>query len=125
MATSNEHIILNIGKRIVKVAVHEIMYVVCEDYICSLTMADGRTFNVSRTLQSFHEELNQHEFHYLSRDVLVNLHHVTELQRTSARKWCAHISDGSVFDIAARRQKEFKESFVMTRSLWKLTRSEV
>jgi len=119
MATSNEHIILNIGKRIVKVAVHEILYVVCEDYICSLTMADGRTFHVSRTLQSFHEELNQHGFHYLSRDVLVNLHHVTELQRTSARKWHAHICDGSVFDIAARRQKEFKESFVITRLPWK------
>ncbi len=116
MATSDEHIILNIGKRMVKIAVHEILYVICEDYICSLTMADGRIFQVSRTLQSFYDELNCCEFHYLSRDVLVNMQHVTELRRISTRRWCAMMSNGSVFPVAARRQKKFTDAFKMTRS---------
>lgn len=116
MSTSNEHIILNIGKRMVKVAVQEILYVVCEDYVCSLTVSDGRTYQVSRSLLSVHEELDGCGFQYISRDVLVNMHHVVELQRTSARKWCAKMSDGSVFFVASRRQKGFMEAFLTTRS---------
>lgn len=125
MSTSNERIILNIGKRMVKVAVQEILYVVCEDYICSLTVSDGRTYQVSRSLQSVHEELDGCGFQYISRDVLVNMHHVVELQRTSARRWCAHLSNGSVFPVAARRQKGFREMFLTTRPPMNMTRSRV
>ena len=107
---------MNIGKRMVKVAVQEILYVVCEDYVCSLTVSDGRTYQVSRSLLSVHEELDGCGFQYISRDVLVNMHHVVELQRTSARKWCAKMSDGSVFFVASRRQKGFMEAFLTTRS---------
>lgn len=124
MATTNEHIILNIGKRIVKVTVQEILYVVCDDYICSLTIVDGKVFHMSHSLQYMHQQLQDFGFYYISRNVLLNIQHVTELQRTSARKWQALISDGSVFDIAARRQKEFKDTFLTTRSPSNITRSK-
>lgn len=125
MATSNEHIILSIGNRIVKVAVQDILYVVCEDHVCSLTVNCGRTLHISRSVQYFQELLDNHKFQCINRNVLINMHHVAELRRSSARRWSALMSDGSVFFIAARRQKGFREMFLTTRPPMNMTRSRV
>lgn len=111
MLVVNDFLVLNLGKRIIKLSVADLLYVVCEDYICTLTIKDGRNYQVSATLHSLYELLNQAGFDYAKREVLVNMHCVQELQRVSQQKWRAVMCDGTVFDIAARRQKAFKDYF--------------
>lgn len=111
MLVFNDFLVLNLGKRIVKLSVSDLLYVVCEDYICTLRMKDGRNYRVSTTLHSLYELLKQEGFDYAKREILVNMHHVMELQRVSQQKWRAVMCDGTVFDIAARRQRAFKVYF--------------
>ena len=107
----NPTIIIKSGKTIRRIELADLYYIECDCYVCTLSMSDGSKIHCTYSLTYFEEKLPQQRFYRISRDVIVNLNHVTAIKSKPGNKKTTVMIDGNEFDIAFRRWKLFKMIF--------------
>ena len=104
-------LILKSGKTTKRIAHSELGHVCCDEYVCNLHFADGTKHTFTKPLSFFEETLPEADFFRISHGVIVAFRHTKEVVTLGRRLHNAVMNDGSVFPIASRRWKAFKERY--------------
>lgn len=86
---------------IIRIAIHELMYVKVDGSLISCYIEDGEKFSCCTSLRSISEKLPQ-RFFLISRSCLVN---TTKVRRYHRQKREVTLSDASVHKVSSRKVK--------------------
>ena len=95
------------GTRVVLLAPKDVLYVVAEDKLVFLCTASER-FLVDRTIAEFDALLAPAGFVRISRSIVVNLEHATELIPSSSGTWKVKLSNSVELGVSRERARELK-----------------
>ncbi len=87
-----------------------ISYINCDGYVCTLHRIVGQSVNVSKSMNSFETMLAGMHFFRISRDIIVNLNHIS-LVECKGRKRTLVLKCGERLSIADRRWAGFKAKY--------------
>jgi DNA-binding LytR/AlgR family response regulator len=83
-----------------------IMYIQCEDHLCTLFLNNGSKIHDIKTLRKFEKELLDMGFFRIRNNIIINGNHITEVD-TRMEKRTVKIKE-IVFIVAKSRLKSFK-----------------
>ncbi|MCQ2320394.1 MAG: LytTR family transcriptional regulator [Bacteroidales bacterium] len=112
---TNGTLVLKTRKGLFRIDADDILYIECEDYFCTLFMADGQRYDCTRKLSFFEERLQGSHFMLISRSLLVNMAQIASLHHVKDKKWTAVLrsANGSTMEleIAYRRCSQVKAEY--------------
>lgn len=95
------------GNRVVLLAPKDVLYAVAEDKLVFLCTASER-FLADRTIAEFEVLLSPGGFVRISRSIVVNLEHATELIPSSSGTWKLKLSNNVELGVSRERARELK-----------------
>lgn len=91
-------------KEVSKVPCCEILYIQKEERHTRFVLGSGREIRIRKSLASVFEELNDHDFTYIDRNIIVNLSNVSNM------KDCViQLKNGTQLEVSRRRSKEISD----------------
>ena len=106
-----EFLIVEEKNKIHKIKISDIAYVVCEDYVLTITKTDNSQLYCCKSLNSLENELPKKDFFRVSRNALVNLNAVV----TFCKRPCPRIIMKNDKEIAVSRRNvnDFVEKYTL------------
>jgi DNA-binding LytR/AlgR family response regulator len=104
-------IIIKSGKTIRQIEIKDLLYIECDCYVSTFSMADGSKIDCTYSLAYFEEKLSPWRFERISRNVIVSLRDVVAIKSKIGNRKTVIMKDGREFDIAFRKWKRFKVAF--------------
>lgn len=91
-------------KEVSKVPCREILYIQKEERHTRFVLGNGREIRIRKSLASVFEGLNDHDFTYIDRNVIVNLSNVSNMKDCVIR-----LKNGTQLEVSRRRSKEIAD----------------
>ena len=104
-----EFLIIEEKDKIHKIKINTILYVVCEDYVLTVTTTDNSKLYCCKSLHELEQELPANDFFRVSRNTLVNLSFVVTFCRRPKPKVLMR-NDKEIF-VSRRNVKNFVKRF--------------
>jgi len=68
----------------------DIMYITCEEYMCTIYLVDGEKFSTTHSLKCFEEIIKEDDFFKVSRNTLINTEYAT-VTRMTRKERCVNV----------------------------------
>lgn len=94
----------NLHKEVNKVPCREILYIQKEERHTRFVLGNGREIRIRKSLASVFEELNDHDFTYIDRNIIVNLSNVSNMKNCVIQ-----LKNGTQLEVSRRRSKEIAD----------------
>lgn len=111
MTTSKDILILKSSKKIKRVVIADIAYIICNCSICDLHFADGTDFTCSKPLHYFEEMLPSDSFFRINHHTIVCLNQISEVITENATH-TVMLNDGTNFSISYRKWSAFRDFYL-------------
>ena len=92
--------------KIFYVNMEDIMHITCDGYVSTVYLANGTAYSSARLLKLYEEDVEQYGFLRANRHTLVNIRHISDVQRT---KRILHIGD-IIISVSKRKISLFKNN---------------